>query len=107
MLSAKATWKLHAALSTALTPPCAGSGAAMGDLARLFYKMTVFRLSLGLWLMIQGAAGYERYMHEGRTVAACFDAGVQIAGFALFWIAATDIYAAILRALEAEGRADG
>ncbi len=79
----------------------------MGDLEKAFYKMPVFRMSLGLWLMIQGAAGFERYAHEGNIGAALFDAGVQITGFVMFWIAATDIYAAILRALEAEGRGNG
>jgi hypothetical protein len=44
-----------------------------------------FRLALGLWFMICGSVGYERYVSEGRIDAALFDAALQVAGVVLVW----------------------
>lgn len=66
----------------------------------------VARVCFGLWFMIQGAAGYERYMMTGDTGGAMFDATLQFVGFLMFWTGVARWHAAILRALEREARDD-
>jgi len=75
-----------------------------GLIGRQMYD--VASMCWGLWMMVQGAAGYERYMATGDTGGAIFDACFQIVGFWLFWSGTAKCYAAILRALDERGEGE-